>query len=113
MFRRVFTLACSPSAGIYIFAPHCSAHYQPIQGPGGMMKQIGAQTQLWSTWAWNWNVSYHRIRITNRDDIESVYPPIATYVERPSLAQSVKEAPLDADQWPSPRTCCLGKDGIG
>ncbi|KAH7001145.1 hypothetical protein EDB80DRAFT_85272 [Ilyonectria destructans] len=100
---KTFTSLLYATAIIDLFAQLCQAQYQPIQGPSGMMEQADTQ-QLRSIAAWNSSVSYRRIRITTRDDIESLYPIIATYVIQPSLADSVAELVLDSDRWPSSRT---------
>lgn len=68
-----------------------------------MMEQADPQ-QLRSIAAWNSSVFYSRIRITTRNDIESLYPIIAAYVDQPSLTDSVTELVLDSDRWPSSRT---------
>ncbi|KAL6413191.1 putative f-box domain containing protein [Ilyonectria robusta] len=103
---KKFASILKAAAIIGLFAQLCHAQYQPIQGPGSMMEQADTQ-QLRSIAAWNSSVSYSRIRITTRDDIESLYPIIAAYVIQPSLADSVAELVLDSDGWPSSRTSYL------
>lgn len=50
---------------------------------------------------WNSPVPYQRIRITSEDDLECLYPLIASYISSPSLADSVTELVLNTEDWPS------------
>ncbi|KPM41161.1 hypothetical protein AK830_g5427 [Neonectria ditissima] len=104
-------LIYSLSTGVNLYASSCHAQSQPIHGPGGIMNQASGQ-QLRSISSWNSTAAYTRIRITERDDIESLYPIIAAYVNEPSLADSVTEVVVDSDHWPSHRRCYLVADDM-
>ncbi|CAM1508985.1 Fc.00g027240.m01.CDS01 [Cosmosporella sp. VM-42] len=52
---------------------------------------------------WNSVDSFRRIRITEKDDIEALYPLISAYINQPSLADSVTELVIDSGGWPTRR----------
>lgn len=45
-------------------------------------------------------LSFKRIRVFSQGDIDSLYPLIVAYIERPSLADSVVKFAIDAEGWP-------------
>lgn len=45
-------------------------------------------------------LTFKRIRITKRDDLEALYNIVVAYVAQPELGFSVESPVLDADSWP-------------
>jgi hypothetical protein len=53
---------------------------------------------------------FQTVRVFCQSDVESLYPLIAGYIERPELAESVIEFALDTDQWRSRYTWRIRRD---
>lgn len=58
---------------------------------------------------WTSTNAYRSLCIVKREDIEATYPLIATYVQTPKLANTVRQVAVDPDAWPSRSTTFWGK----
>ncbi|KAH6664816.1 hypothetical protein F5X68DRAFT_177460 [Plectosphaerella plurivora] len=77
--------------------------YSPHPGSGGQ-HPVGLDD------VWTAPITFRRIRIVTREDIEATYPLITTYVENPSLALSVNEISLDPVTWMAIMSHMQGKE---
>ncbi|KAK6221241.1 hypothetical protein QIS74_04809 [Colletotrichum tabaci] len=60
---------------------------------------------------WSSPPQYSRIRLVHAEDLETVYPILASYAVDPELALTVKELAIDTDRWPNERSCHCGLCG--